>query len=50
MKLEALAVLFMLLGKVVLCCITEKNPFVAKQRDSDLKPAIGKYQITLTPR
>lgn len=28
----------------------KKKPVVAKQCDSDLKPAIGKYQIMLTPK
>lgn len=48
MKPEALAIVSTLLGKVVLCWITEKNPVVAKQCDSDLKSAIRKYQIMLT--
>ena len=50
MKLEALAVVSTLLGNVVLCWITEKKTVVAKQCDSDLKPAIGNYQIMLTPK
>lgn len=48
MKPEALAIVSALLGKVVLCWITEKNPVVAKQCDSGLNSAIRKYQIMLT--
>lgn len=42
MKLNVLTDVSALLGKVVLCWISEKTPHVAKHYNSDLKPAIRK--------